>query len=184
MCEGTVNEPITMTPGVPEDVQTLRQKLINMLEGIQSQGQGATPFTGQLSAPPNPLQTQAAGLMGRLMGNGASQPFEPRTPVSGGGGGNLWDLPLSDLPGGSGAQGGRIDNPFDYPSGYRQLPSGEIPGIGGGLGGDEPKPPYQTDGPPVLAQRQNQGNIQSNPLMNMIMAMRGGQRSAYNPKGY
>lgn len=85
MGESWENKPTEIIPGTPKDVAGLRAALINMLAGGTSTG--ATPYTGQINAGTNPLQTQGASMLMNLMGKGNYVPSSGNTHYTGSWGG-------------------------------------------------------------------------------------------------
>ena len=96
-CQG---KPVEMADiRTPEQKEMIAAMLPLILGGI---GKGATPFGGQLSAPPDPSMLNAMNMMSMMGGQGPYQwpgmqtgPYSPppgMTPGGGGGGGNRPNL--------------------------------------------------------------------------------------------
>jgi hypothetical protein len=147
MGESWANEPVEIIPGVPKDVEGLREALINMVANGQSNaasrygtsgtmtdasGRTLPTFTpGLLNAGTNPLQTQGASMLMNMMGKGNYIPSSGNQAYMG----NWGSTTLSQSPGGDGRGGGGWTNPGDRRR-FQPRPDPD-PGPGGGGGGGD-----------------------------------------------
>lgn len=75
------NKPVEITSGTPKDVAPMRKSLIDYITANFSKG--ATPYSGNVAAGVNPLQTQGAQILAKLMGGN----YSSGTPIGGNTGG-------------------------------------------------------------------------------------------------
>jgi len=161
---GEKGDEIKYTPGVPEDVEGLRQALINMVANGQANSatrygtlnrgaglKGSDTFTpAQINAGTNPMQTQGASMISNLMGKGNYVPADNNYYRGGWGGTTL----------GTGRGGDDGDHRRNPPPGAPRDPGPGGPGDpppgdpGPGDPGDPEQPPGRRDPPPMMAMMQ------------------------------